>query len=471
MRDRIVVVGADVPSGRAVAKKLRAQRYCCTLLASGATAGEIARLGPAGVVLAGEAQDGALLPDAGLLTLGVPVLALGSCARALLCQLGFQSDGDAVENAAVPVTYMKSPLFEEVAAGERWVTRAEPFAVSEPYRPIADGAEFPLAFASDADNVFLLQFHIERNDPDGMAMLRAFADIVCGCEPWWTVENIVADAEKAIREAAGDGEAICAISGGLDSTVAAMLAARALGDRVRCVFVDTGLFRRGEVEEAERYFREELHLNFLRVDARRRILRALAELTEARDKWRVVEEEITAKLGEEARGAPGVTVFVKGTQYLDVLGTERRDQVWQFPPVVEPLRELFKEEIRMIGEFLSLSPALLSRQPFPGMGLASRIQGAVDAERLEVLRAADTIFREVLAESGQGKRLSRYFAVLSQIDGHDAVILRATQGEELLSAARLPHDLLERIVERILRELPSVRRVLYDMTPGMERWG
>jgi len=471
MRELIAVLGAEVPSGRAVAKMLRAERYSCALMASGASAQEVARQSPAGIILAGEAQEGAAPPDAGLLALQIPLLALGSSARALLSRLGARAEGASVERAVLPVTYQESPLFEKVESGERWIARAEPYAVSGAYRTIAEGGGFPLAFASDDSRVFLIQFQIERNDLDGMAMLLAFAGTVCGCEPWWTAENVIADAERMIREAAGEGEAICAMSGGLDSTVAAVLANRALGrDRARCVFVDTGLFRQGEAEEAERYFRQELNLNFSRASAGGHILRALKGLSAAHDKWRVIDAEIARTLGEAAGNMPGASILVKGTHYLDTLYMGQAKSAGQSPAVAEPLRGLFKDEVRMIGEYLSLSPALLGRQPFPGMGLAGRIHGEVDAERLEIVRRADAIFCGALADSGQDKRLSVYCAILQRVCGHDMIILRAAQGVEAKSAARLPYDLLERIVEQIRRELPSVDRVLYDMTPGALEW-
>lgn len=470
MRDLIIVLGAEVPSGRAVAKKLRSEHYCCKLAASGVGVRELEALAPAGIIAAGELSEGAEPLSLDILTLGVPVLALGSSARALLAQMGERREGSALEKSVVPVRFVETPLFENVSACERWVESAEAFSLPEKYRVIADGDGMPLAFWDEAANVFLLQFQIERNDPDGMAMLLSFADTVCGCTPWWTVENIIADAEQALRKAVGDGVVICAMSGGLDSTVAAMLAKRALGDRVRCVFVDTGLLRQGEGEDAERYFRDELLLNFTRVDASANILPGLRGLTTTLDKWRVIEGEITREMLAVAEGTPGAAVYVKGTNYVDIVG--RGDvEAGPFSPVVEPLRELFKDEIRMVGQALGLSQKLIGRQPFPGMGLAARIGGEVTAERLSILRRADRLFSDALIESGQDKRLSRYFAMLDVLNGHDTVVLRASQGTEpTMSVARLPHDLLERTIEQILKALPTVHRVLYDMTPGIAEW-
>ncbi len=471
MRDVLLVLGAEVPSGRAVAKKLRAEHYCCMLMASGISASQVAAQSPAGIILAGEEREGAHLPDAQMLSLGIPVLALGSSARALLDTLGPRSEQPPILDAVVPVKYKPSPLFEEVEAGERWIGCAASFSPPEPFKVIADSAGYPLAFADEAANQYLLQFQIERNDPDGMAMLLAFADSVCGCTPWWTSGNIIADAEKSIQSAVRDGEAICALSGGLDSTVAALLAKHALGDRARCVFVDTGLLRQGEAEETEGRFRDELQFNCVRVDASAKIMEALRGLTTVDDKWRVIEQEINRALLAEAERTPGDKVFVKGTNYVDVLGGEIPEDAGPFERVIEPLRELFKDEIRLIGESLALSPAMLQRQPFPGMGMAARIRGEVTPARLGIIRTADALFAAALRESGQDKRLARFFVMLDEINGQDVIVLRATLGAEPnMNAARLPSDLLERCVEQIRKELPSVGRVLYDLTPGAAEW-
>ncbi len=471
MLDVLLVLGAETPSGRAVARKLRSEHYCCRLMTSGADAGQVAGQAPAGILLAGEAAEGALPPDPKILSLGIPVMALGSAARALLSQIGARGENEAARDEVVSVAYHGSPLFQDVVAGERWIGCAEPFALPEPYRVIAEGAGLPLAFASGDDRQFFLQFQIERNDPDGMAMLLSFAKAVCKCTPWWTADNILSESEKAIRAAVRDGEALCALSGGLDSTVAALLAKRALGERARCVFVDTGLLRLGEVEEIEARFASDLQLNCVRVDVSGRVLDALKGLTEPEAKWRVIEREINRALLDEANKRPGATVFDKGTNFIDIIGAKDAPQGPPSDKVVEPLGELFKDEIRMLGQVMQLSPAMLGRQPFPGMGLAARIQGAVDAERLRVLRAADAIFAETLIEAGQEKKLSRYFAMLVQVGGQDMILLRSTHGfEPTMAVARLPYDVLERTVERILKELPTVARVFYDVTPGKAEW-
>ncbi|MDL2318856.1 7-cyano-7-deazaguanine synthase [Eubacteriales bacterium OttesenSCG-928-A19] len=472
MQDILVLLGAEVPSGRAVGKKLRSEQYCCRLMPSGADAGRVREMDARGIVIAGEIGEGAVLPDPGMLSLGIPVLAVGGAARALLATLGRRSETHVVEDKVLPVQYMDARLFAGLTPGERWVDRAEYYEMAEAYRVVAYGEGIPLAYASADDRVYLLQFPIERNDLDGLSILRAFASDICGCTPWWTPERMMEEARGKIIDAVGEGEAICAISGGLDSTVAALLAREAIGDRAQCVFVDTGLLRTGEAEETEQYFARDLGMNFRRVDASARVLSALAGLEQMDDKWRVIEEEIDHALLESAHADGRRRVFIKGTNYNDMTlfdgqAKKQLDDV----PAVEPLAELFKSEIRMLGKGMNMSPEILSRQPFPGMGLAARIRGEVTPERLDTLRRADALFEDEITLSGQGKRIVRYFSMLHEVGGLGVIILRALQGAEpAMTVARLPYDLLERTVERILTELPSVERVFYDMTPGMAEW-
>lgn len=471
MHDAIALIGAEAPSGRAIARRLRAEQYSCMLMRSDVSAAQVKAMDPAGIVVAGELPEGAASPDAALLTLGIPLLALGSAARALLTAIARERAESATASQVLSIAYEPVPIFAKMDSTERWIERADHFVLDAPYRVIADGNGVPVAFGDEAAGIYLLQFQIERNDPDGTRILRSFAGSVCGCTPWWTTENIISAAQARIARAVGDGDAICAMSGGLDSSVAAVLTRQAIGDRARFVFVDTGLLREGEAEETERCIREELGLGIERIDVSGRILHALEGVRTMEGKWRVVEREITDVLRTSASGEHAYPVYIKGTNYVDVLEGEHAAPEANAIRVVEPLRELFKDEIRSLGEALHLPAVMLRRQPFPGMGLAARICGAVTAQRLHVLRRADAIFVEEIVRAGQDKRTERFFAMLDETNGFLEIILRALQGAEpTMSAARLPHDLLERCVERIRKELPSVDRVLLDVTPGMAEW-
>ena len=469
MKDLLVVLGGEVASGRAVAKKIRAEHYCCTLLPSHAAVSEVAKHSPAGIIIAGAAAEGAAAPSPALLEIGVPVLALGSAAHAMLMGFGTPKSDVAIQKEVIPVEYAQTPLFEDVSAGERFIEFAATFALPERYQVIADSEGRAVAYGDAEANHYFLQFQMERNDPDGMAILLSFTSTICGCTPWWTVETIISDVEKKMRQTVGSRQVICAVSGGLDSTVAAVLAKRALGHQVLCVFVDTGLMRNGESALIASHLEDELSLPFFGIDASRRIMNALSGVTLSEEKKRIIEDELLHAILEKAGQNHEETIFIKGTHYLDKLcETKPHSSLY---PVLFPLIDLFKDEIRLIGEYLQLPPEVLNRQPFPGMGLAARIHGAIDEERLRILRRSDAIFENELKEAGLHKRLKRFFTMLQPMNSRYVIVLRATQGNEpTMSAARLPSDVLERTVERLQSEFPAINHVLYDITPGTAEW-
>ena len=471
MKDLLVVLGGEVASGRAVAKKIRAEHYCCTLLPSHADVTEVKKHAPAGIIIAGESEEGAAAPSAALLEIGIPVLALGSAAHVMLSHLGALESENAVKKEVIPVEYMQTPLFEDVSAGERFFEFAASYRLPERFQIIANSEGHAVAYGNMEANHYFLQFQMERNDPDGMAILLSFTSTICGCTPWWTVETIIAGVEKNLRQSVNNRQVICAISGGLDSTVAAVLAKRALGNQILCLFVDTGLMRNGESALISSHLRDELALPFFCIDASRRVINALSGVALLEEKRKIVENEIFRALLEKSEQNHEETVFIKGTHYLDKLHEKKRAGDPSSNPAIFPLIDLFKDEIRKIGEYLQLPPEVLNRQPFPGMGLAARIHGAVNEERLQILRCSDAVFESELKKAGLHKRLKRYFTMLHAIDGQYVIVLRATQGSEpKMSAARLPSDVLERTVERLQAEVPGIRHVLYDITPGIAEW-
>ncbi|MDR7465218.1 MAG: glutamine-hydrolyzing GMP synthase, partial [Armatimonadota bacterium] len=350
-----------------------------------------------------------------------------------------------------------------------------------------------------ARHLYGLQFHPEvSHTPWGGEVLRAFLYGVCGCRPTWTTASLIERAVEEARAAVGRGRAIVALSGGVDSATAAALVHRAIGDRLTCIFVDHGLLRRGEAEQVIATFRDTFRIRLVQVDARERFLARLRGVTDPEAKRRIIGEEFVRVFEEEAARLGRVDVLVQGTLYPDVIESGTRTaarikthhNVGGLPErmrlrLVEPLRELFKDEVRELARQLGLPDALVERHPFPGPGLAVRVVGEVRPERLERLRAADAIVAEEVAAFGLQRDLWQAFAVLLPVPAvgvrgdarafGDALVVRAVTSEDGMTAdwARLEPDLLERIASRITREVPGIARVLYDITskpPATIEW-
>ncbi|MEG0766431.1 MAG: GMP synthase (glutamine-hydrolyzing) [Clostridia bacterium] len=479
MRDMILVLDFDGVNSAAVARKLRAERIYCKIIPVDTTLETVREQDPSGLILVGGTgegiTDGAPTFDARLLTMGLPLLALGSAARLLCLAMGGALQGVMLDQSIATVTYADLPIFKGIAPGERWFARAERLQLPEALTSVAEADGCTVAFTGVDQPLFGLQFHIERNDPDGMAMLSNFALTICECTTWWSAEAYVERAVSELKRVVGDGAALCAMSGGIDSSVCALLAHQALGKQAQCIFVDTGLMRKDEGDQIEWFYRGQLGLELTRVNARDRFLRRLTGIKDAAQKREIVQDEFRNVLLEEAAKNPQADVLVQGTNYSDILSSMNLNeqtlrQAAQFRTVIEPVRELFKDEVRRVGELLGLPAAIIHRQSFPGAGLAVRIVGEVNPGKLELLRAADAILREEIAASGQEKRLAQYFAVLGELPDAELgnmIVLRAVHlGESGALAARLPYDLLERVVERIHQEIPGVRRILYDLTPS-----
>jgi GMP synthase (glutamine-hydrolysing) len=334
----------------------------------------------------------------------------------------------------------------------------------------------------------------------GDQMLANFVHRICGCRGSWTVEAFVEEAVEAVRTQVGGGRAVCGLSGGVDSAVAAVLAHRALGDRLTCIFVDHGLLRRGEREEVERTFRESLRVRLLTVDASDRFLTALRGVTDPEAKRRIIGELFIEVFEEEARRIGQVDFLVQGTLYPDVIESvsvrgpsatiKTHHNVGGLPEkmqliLVEPLRELFKDECRRAGRLLGLSEAIVSRHPFPGPGLAVRIIGEVTRERLAALRQADAILIEEIRRAGLYDEIWQAFAVFLPIQSvgvmgdertyENAVALRCVSSVDAMTAdwSRLPAELLAAVSRRITNEVEGINRVVYDISskpPATIEW-
>jgi GMP synthase (glutamine-hydrolysing) len=376
------------------------------------------------------------------------------------------------------------------------VTRAP-----EGFRVTSRTDAIPIASMEDpVRGMFSVQFHPEvAHTPRGTAIMKRFLYDGCGLLPEWTPASVIERSVAAVRAQVGDAEVLCALSGGVDSAVAALLVHKAIGDRLTCVFVDTGLLREGEPEQVEETFGRHFGVPLVHVKAADRFLARLAGITDPEEKRRRIGEEFIRVFEEVATEHRDARFLVQGTLYPDVIESGSRTaarikshhNVGGLPErmnleLVEPLRDLFKDEVRTVGAELGLPEEIVLRQPFPGPGLAVRIVGEVTTENLRIVRAADHVVREEVLRSGLDRETWQAFCVLLADvrsvgvmgDGRTyehPVVLRVVTSEDAMTAdwARLPHDVLDRISSRIVREVPGVNRVVYDVTskpPGTIEW-
>jgi GMP synthase (glutamine-hydrolysing) len=491
-----------------IARRVRECRVFSELIPYDTPVEEIMRRNPKGIILSGGPNsvygESAPRVDDRLFDLESPMLGICYGMQHMALSLGG-------EVGAVQIReYGRSDLIvkdhDALFAGtpdeqKAWTSHGDAvFAAPEGFRVTAETPSVPIiAFEEPEKGRFGVQFHPEvRHTEYGMEILKNFLFEACGCKPDWTPVNIITDAVERIREQVGDRKAICGLSGGVDSSTAAMLVHRAIGDNLTCVFVDHGLLRQNEAEQVVEAFGENSDVPLVHVDSKGRFLDKLAGVTDPEAKRKIIGEEFIRTFEEEARGIEDATFLVQGTLYSDVIESGTRDaakikshhNVGGLPEVmdldlVEPLRNLFKDEVRVVAAELGMPERLVWRQPFPGPGLAIRVIGDVTAERLEILRRADAVLQEEIRAVGLYRDLWQSFAVLPAIHSvgvmGDArtyaypVVIRAVTSDDAMTAdwARLPYDLLEKISNRIINEVPGVNRVALDITskpPGTIEW-
>lgn len=474
--DFILILDFGGAQAQSMARKLRGQNYYCEVHPCTVDVNTIRRKAPCGLLLAGGPGDQPF--DEEILRLGLPVLAMGFCARTMAQTFGAVCEGALLTGRASQITFLPCPLFDGLGESDRYFDRIDALKLPEGFEPIATTIEGLMpAYANVEAKLYGVQFYAESNDPDGVQILANFAGSICGCEPYWSPEFYIDREVQYLRDRLGEGRAIMAISGGVDSTVCAMLMRRAIGDRLKCVFVDTGLLRKGEVENVTHTFRDQLGLELVVADTRERVMNALVGVTDPHQKRRIIHEAFVHTMQEEASAYAGAEFLVEGTIYSDLLsGTPHDSGYGQALKRIEPIRMLFKDEVRDVGEALGVPRELLSQQPFPGSGLAIRCLGEVTAEKLFLLREADAIFRSEIVEAGLDRRIGQYFAILTDIqtvgmrDGKPCTeyvcVLRAVNATNSSNAAiaKLPYDLIERVVQRITGQVPGINRVVYDVT-------
>ena len=371
----------------------------------------------------------------------------------------------------------------------------------EGFKTIASTDTCKIAAMENVDkNFYAVQFHPEVNHTNnGDKIIENFVINICGCKGEWKMDTFATRTIEKIKEKVGEGKAVCALSGGVDSSVAAVLMSKAIGKNLTCIFVDHGLLRKNEVEEVEEIFTKQFDVNFIKVDARERFLNRLAGITNPEQKRKIIGEEFIRVFEEEGKKIGKVDYLVQGTIYPDVIesGLGKSSVIKShhnvgglpdyvdFKEIIEPLRDLFKDEVRQVGREIGLPEFLVNRQPFPGPGLAIRIIGDITEEKLAILKDADYIFREEIAKHNMEKELSQYFAVLTDTKSvgvmgdertYDYLIaLRAVVTDDFMTAkfAKIPYDILEIISQRVVNEVAHVNRIVYDITskpPATIEW-
>ncbi|QIB27425.1 glutamine-hydrolyzing GMP synthase [Caloranaerobacter azorensis] len=370
----------------------------------------------------------------------------------------------------------------------------------EGFEVIAKTDSCPVAaMKNEEKNIFAVQFHPEvEHTQRGRDIIKNFIYDICKCEPNWTMEDFIEQSVREIKEKIGNRKAICALSGGVDSSVAAVLVHKAIGHNLTCIFVDHGLLRKNEGDQVEKIFRDKFNMNLIRVNAKDRFLSKLKGVTDPEKKRKIIGEEFIRVFEEEKNKLGKVDYLVQGTIYPDVIesGTDKASvikshhNVGGLPEdvdfeIIEPLRLLFKDEVREVGRKLNIPDEIVDRQPFPGPGLAIRVLGEITEEKLEIVREADWIFRQEIKRNGLDKEIWQYFAVLPDVKSvgvmgdertySHLVVLRAVTSTDGMTAdwAKIPFDILEEISNKIVNNVENVNRVVYDITskpPGTIEW-
>lgn len=507
-QETIVIIDFGAQYNQLIARRVREANVYSEVVPYDVEIERIKEFAPKGIIFTGGPssvhEEGAPQCDPQIYELGIPVLGICYGAQLMAHQLGGNTDTAEIREYGKKELILKedSVLFKDVEEGSIcWMSHTNYISqIPEGFKVTAVTETCPVAAMENTERkLYAVQFHPEvEHSQYGKELLRNFIYDVCHCQGLWTMENFIEEQIAAIREKVGAKKVLCALSGGVDSSVASTLVHKAIGDQLTCIFVDHGLLRKDEGDQVEEIFKNRFKMNFIRANCEDRFLGKLAGVSDPESKRKIIGEEFIRVFEEESGKLQDIDFLLQGTIYPDVIESGTKDaavikshhNVGGLPEdvkfeLIEPLRNLFKDEVRELGEELGLDHDLVWRQPFPGPGLAIRVMGDVTKEKLDILREADYVFRDEIAKAGLDQEIWQYFAVLpgnrsvgvmGDERTYDYTIgLRAVTSVDGMTSdwARIPYDVMESISTRIVNEVPHVNRIVYDVTskpPATIEW-